>query len=45
MISGAIIALVVTCIVFGFGAFFFGIRIQGGAAGVLGFLAVARPTR
>lgn len=39
--SGAIIALVVTCVVFGFGAIFFGVRVQGGAAGVLGFLAVA----
>lgn len=40
VVSGAIIALGVVCVVFGFGAVVFGIRIQGGPAGVLGFLAV-----
>lgn len=39
--SGSIIALAVTCVVFGFGALVFGIRIQGGPAGILGFLAVS----
>ena len=41
VISGSIIALFVTCVVFGFGAIVFGIRVQGGSAGIFGFLAVA----
>jgi ABC-2 type transport system permease protein len=40
-ISATLISLVVTCVVFGFGAIFFGIRIQGGPLGIVGFLAVA----
>ena len=40
VVSGTTIALLVTCVVFGFGAIVFGIRIQGGPAGMLGFLAV-----
>jgi ABC-2 type transport system permease protein len=41
LISGAIIALMITVVVFLAGAVLFGIRIQGGSAGIVGFLLVA----
>jgi ABC-2 type transport system permease protein len=40
-VSGAIIGLMITVVVFLAGALLFGIRIQGGSAGLLGFLLVA----
>ncbi|MFO0958354.1 MAG: ABC transporter permease [Isosphaeraceae bacterium] len=40
VLSGTLIASAVIAIVFGFGALAYGIRIQGGPAGILGFAAV-----
>jgi ABC-2 type transport system permease protein len=40
-ISGAIVALLITAAVFLAGSLIFGIRIQGGPLGIVGFLAVA----